>query len=120
MEECGAPLHSQSPVSEATAPTGGPTGRAVTAGQVEEADKQFAASQFVDGWLVWLGVCQGHGLSHSGSVGLMVVAVATVYRYGPTKKPQEEDSLSRLSGGLGYQDWYQAGLVSNPGNPMLL
>ena len=54
------------------------------------------------------------------SVGLMVVAVATVYRYGPTRKPQEEDSLSRFSGGLGYQDCYQAGLVSNPGNPKLL
>ena len=56
MEEFGAPLHSQSPVSEATAPTAA-FGRAVTAGQVEEADKQFAASQFVYGWLVWLGVC---------------------------------------------------------------
>ncbi len=38
----------------------------------------------------------------------------------PAPQPQEEDSLSRFSGGLGYQDCYQAGLVSNPGNPKLL
>ena len=88
---------------------------------IAEADEQFVAGQFFSGWAGKAARSTSRAWTiQLRSVGLMVVAVATVYRYGPTKKPQEEDSLSRLSGGLGYQDWYQAGLVSNPGNPMLL